>query len=181
MYKHLLHTLKGEEVYVNTDSPQIASEIGEDPELGHVTAYMRESKWIEMEENSYASPVLGMIEEFIERYASPNDVIMTPHCTSPFLRMSTMRKALEHFDKSDLTSLSSVTVHKTFACDSEGTPINFKQEIVQRTQDLPPVLLQNSALFLFKADAFLKKKHRITDKHEYYPIGFPDDIDIDYP
>ena len=66
LYKHLLDELDGENVYVDTDSDFIYSELWN----SSVTCYKRNQKFIDLENDSDygVSPVLLMTENFLVKY-----------------------------------------------------------------------------------------------------------------
>ena len=97
LFKHLLDELQGEDVYVDTDSDRIFEEC---KALTNITCYKRDNEYIELENNiEFAvSPVLLMIENFLNKYVeNDNEIIITPHVTSPYITLETMLKASEMF------------------------------------------------------------------------------------
>jgi N-acylneuraminate cytidylyltransferase len=184
LYKRLLYTLEGEPVFLNTDSEQILQEVKDDPRLSHVTAYARSSAHVDMEEDPTmaASPCLLMVEEFIDQHTEEGDIVVTPHCTSPFLRKHTILEALKQITERGYDSVSSVREHHDFTMFDQGgglSPVNYDPQIVQHTQDLKPVVIQNGAFYIFTRSSFLQTKHRIGKNHKYMPLSFPDYIEVD--
>jgi len=91
LWKHLVYELKGEDVYIDTDSEKILEEC---KKLSWVTAYPRKQEFINYENNdkSYLSPVLMMINNFLDTYVKDdNEIIITPHVTSPFIKHQTIK------------------------------------------------------------------------------------------
>ena len=93
VYKHLLNELKTKDVYIDTDSDRIFNECNT---LSKVTCYKRDTKHIKLENNIefVVSPVLLMIENFLNKYVQDeNEVIITPHVTSPYITLKTTATA----------------------------------------------------------------------------------------
>ena len=94
LYKHLLDELDGENVYVDTDSDFIYSELWN----SSVTCYKRKQKFIDLENdlNYKVSPVLLMTEYFLDNFVNhENEIIVTPFVTSPFIKLSTILDAIK--------------------------------------------------------------------------------------
>ena len=146
--------------------------------------YMRDKRFIDLEASKSfkKSPVLLMIENFINNYCDLNDIIICSHVTSPFIKKKTIFKAAEYLNKG-YNSVSSATHHQEFGLvkkNKKFKAINFDHKIVNKTQDLDPIILLNGSFFIFKAKTFLKNNSRYSDKHLYYPIDYPESIDINY-
>ena len=175
VYKHLLNELITEDVYVDTDSDFIYTELRNSP----VTCYKRDKEYIELENNIEfgVSPVLLMIENFLNKYVeNDNEIIITPHVTSPYITLETMVKASEMLVEYD--TVCACTEHKEFTY-FKGEPVNFDSNVVSKTQDLEPVVMGNGAFFIFTKKEFMKNKNRTSENNYFYPIAFPESIEID--
>ena len=173
MYKHLLDRLEGEEVFVNTDSKRVD---------GNFTIIERSQKHIDWEDNEPTSPVLSMIEEFLCEYVEDeNEIIITPHVTSPFLKLATMKDAALKIGEYD--SVVSCTKHNEFAYmeqDEKITPINFDPNHVKRTQDLSPIVFQNGAVEVFDGTyAEFLEKGGWKESPDKAPVGTCPDTVLD--
>ena len=63
---------------------------------------MRDRKFIDLETDSdyKVSPVLLMIDNFLDKYVEDeNEIIVTPHVTSPFIKLSTILDASKYLHK----------------------------------------------------------------------------------
>ena len=91
---------------------------------------------------------------------APADLYVQSHSTNPLLRSSTITEALEAFlaarDRYD--SLFTVTPLQTRLWTPEGQAINHDPEVLLRTQDLPPVMEENSCLYAFDGDTLRRRK-----------------------
>ena len=176
VYKHLLNELKTEDVYIDTDSDTIFNEC---KTLSKVTCYKRDINHIKLENNiEFAvSPVLLMIENFLNKYVQDeNEVIITPHVTSPYITLKTMLNASKKLSEYD--TVCACTEHKEFTY-FKGEPVNFDSNVVSKTQDLEPVVMGNGAFFIFTKKEFMKNKNRTSENNYFYPITFPESIEID--
>ncbi len=57
--------------------------------------------------------------------------------------------------------------------------MNFDSNVVSKTQDLEPVVMGNGAFFIFTKKEFMKNKNRTSNNNCFYPITFPESIEID--
>ena len=177
LWKHLIYELVDEAVYIDTDSLDILTEC---EELYWVTAYQREQEHIDLETNNEfgVSPVLKMIERFLDEHVEDeNEVIVTPHVTSPFIKSRTIVEAAKMLRKG-YDSVQACTEHKEFAY-LNGKPVNFDPKVVQKTQDLNPIIMGNGAFFIFTKKTFKEYKNRVGVNPYFYPLDFKESIEID--
>lgn len=184
LYSYLLDELVNEQVYIDTDSIKLQRLLSKEKKYNKFSVYLRDQKFIDLEKSKKfkVSPVLLMIENFIKNYCQKNDIIICSHVTSPFIKKKTIYNALDYLEKG-YDSISSVTYHHEFGLlkkNNKFKPINFNPNIVNKTQDLDPIVLLNGSFFIFKAKTFLKNKSRYSKKHYYYAIDYPESIDINY-
>ena len=176
LYKHLLNELITEDVYVDTDSDFIYTELWN----SSVTCYKRDQKFIDLESDSdyKVSPVLLMVENFLDTFVTDDaELIVTPHITSPFIKLSTIIDASKYLDKG-YDTVQACTEHKEFTY-FDGKPVNFDDNVVQKTQDLKPVLMGNGAFFIFTKKTFKENNNRTGKNPYFYPISIPESIEID--
>jgi len=177
LYRHLLNELALEDVYIDTDSDRIFNEC---KTLTNITCYKRDSRFVEMENNIEfgVSPVLFMIENFLNKFVVDEDeIIITPHVTSPFIKLKTILKATEMLTKG-YDTVCACTEHKEFTY-FKGQPVNFNPKKVPKTQNLEPVIMGNGAFFIFTKKEFMKNKNRTSENNYFYPIQLPESIEID--
>ena len=180
LWKHLVTNLKGQKVFIDTDSQQIIN--SSKKAFPWVTAYSRKKKFIKLEKTKNTSPTLSMIKNFLINYVkNPNEVIVTTHVTSPFLKLKTIKKAVKKLKQYD--SVAAVTKDYNFAWlenkKKKLTPINFNPKKVTKTQNLNPIIQSNGAFFIFKKKTFMKYNNRIGKKPYYFEINFPESVEID--
>jgi CMP-N-acetylneuraminic acid synthetase len=180
LWKHLMLELKGERVFVDTDSEEIIKQCGK--YFPWVVAYPRKKEHIEFEKKNIVSPALLMIDNFLRKYVKKdNETIVTTHVTSPFLKLRTIKRAAKKLANYD--SVAAVTKYYNFAWlknkNNKLIPINFNPEEVSKTQNLNPIVMSNGAFFIFKKKTFIKYKNRIGKNPFYYELSFPESIEID--
>tara|TARA_B100000780_G_scaffold279194_1_gene256353 strand:- start:9417 stop:10076 length:660 start_codon:yes stop_codon:yes gene_type:complete len=180
LWKHLVTTLKGQKVFIDTDSKKIIKVCNKS--FPWVNAYKRDKKFVQLEKIKNASPTLLMIKNFLKKYVKDsNEVIVTTHVTSPFLKLKTIKEAAKKLNFFD--SIAAVTKDYNFAWlenkKKKLIPINFNPKIITKTQNLNPIIQSNGAFFIFKKKTFMKHNSRIGKKPYYFEIKFPESIEID--
>lgn len=109
------------------------------------------------------------------------DYYLQTHSTNPLLRASTINSALNHFldalDKYD--SLFSVTSLQCRLWWGSGKAVNHNPEELLRTQDLPPIYMENSNLYLFDQNTLEKRRNRIGERPLLYEIDSIEGWEID--
>ena len=182
LWKHLILELKGKKVFVDTDSNKVISDCKKN--FPWVVAYPRKKFFIDFEEKKNISPVLLMINNFLNNFIKDkNEIVVCTHVTSPFIKFKTIKKAIQKLKKYD--SVISVTKHQEFSWMLKGEknkkilPINFDPKVVNKTQNLRPVYMLNGSFFIFKKKTFKKYNNRIGKNPYYYELKFPESVDID--
>lgn len=109
------------------------------------------------------------------------DYYLQTHSTNPLLTSGTIESAVTAFlaaiPRHD--SLFSVTrLHKRFWTE-DGRPMNHDPSVLLRTQDLPPVLEENSCIYLFSRARLEEHGSRIGENPLLYAIPPDEAWDID--
>ncbi len=111
----------------------------------------------------------------------PADFYLQTHSTNPILKPGTIenavKKFLEIFPMHD--SLFTVTRKNVRYWDALARPINHNQNILLRTQDLPPIFEENSCLYLFSKEILQRKHNRIGDRPYLFEMPEIEAQDID--
>ena len=182
LWKHLILELKGQKVFVDTDSKEVILRCKKN--FPWVIAYQRKKKFISLEEQQKKSPTLLMIDNFLDNFVKDNnEIVICTHVTSPFLKLKTIKKAIKKLNNHD--SVTSVTKHQEFSWILKGKknkkffPINFNPKVVSKTQNLDPVYMSNGSFFIFRKKTFKKYNNRIGKNPYYYELKFPESIEID--
>jgi len=111
----------------------------------------------------------------------PSEFYLQTHSTNPILTTSTITEAVKTFFKQFpmYDSLFSVTKRNVRFWDSLARPINHNQNILLRTQDLPPVFEENSCIYLFTKSILEIKHNRIGDRPYLFEMPEIEAQDID--
>lgn len=111
----------------------------------------------------------------------PADFYLQTHSTNPILATETIQEGIEKFFQiyPMYDSLFSVTRRHVRFWDTLARPINHNQNILLRTQDLPPVFEENSCMYLFSKEILQRKHNRIGDRPFLYEIPELEAQDID--
>lgn len=180
LWQHLVLELKNHNVYIDTDSKDVIETC---KDFDWVTAYPRKQKFIDFENSNInkLSPALMMIDNFLDTCVdNDNEIIITTHVTSPFLKIDTILDAVNILEQGEYDSIHSVTKHHEFSwLGNMMEPINFKPDVVQKTQDLPVITMSNGGFFIFKKKLFKEMNNRIGKNPYYYTLNTPEDIEID--
>lgn len=121
--------------------------------------------------------VQDIIREFLK--VDNADIIVLWHITSPFLRPATIIECIEKVKSQEYDSAFTALEIKKF-CWFQGKPLNYSLEKpTPRTQDILPVIVEQSHLYVFKRDVFARYGQRISDKPYIKVIDHFEGYDID--
>ena len=183
LWWHLLSELDGLDVTVNTDSQKFIKQL-QSSKLKSTTVIKRLQKHIDWEndKNIDSSPVEDMLFNFCETLDKSETVVLT-HVTSPFLKKETLFDAINILNTSKKSkSIHSVQMIQDFVWirnNSEAKPVNFCQDLVQRTQDISPILVSKGAFFIAKAGDILDQRKRLPEPLLFYPLNHTQSVEID--
>jgi CMP-N-acetylneuraminic acid synthetase len=167
----LLGASRVDRVVIETDSDRIEADANESfPEL---TVLRRpEELWgDDVPMNHIIEFHMSMIE---------SDIYLQSHSTNPLLRSSTIDRAVERFlAPGDHDSLFAVNVWRTRFFWSDGRPVNHNPDELLPTQELPPLLEENSNIYIFTKESFAKRRHRIGTRPIMFEMEYSEAIDID--
>ncbi len=112
--------------------------------------------------------------------AEPSELYLMTHTTNPLLSAATIRDALDTFTITDgIDSLFTVNRYQTRFYRADLSPVNHDPENLVRTQDLEPWYEENSCLYIFTRESFLKTNARIGERPMMYQVRRLESIDID--
>lgn len=113
----------------------------------------------------------------------PADIYLMTHTTNPLLSGETIRAALAHFDavRGEFDSLFTVNKFQTRFYRADSTPVNHDPNNLVRTQDLEPWFEENSNLYIFTLESFLRTNARIGAKPMMFETPRMESFDIDTP
>jgi len=110
----------------------------------------------------------------------PADLYLQTHSTNPLLRPSTIQRAIREFrEHPEHDSSFSVTRLQARLWSADSRPMNHDPAVLLRTQDLPPVFLENSCLYLFTRELLEERGTRIGTNPLLFEIERDEASDID--
>jgi CMP-N-acetylneuraminic acid synthetase len=110
----------------------------------------------------------------------PADLYLQTHSTNPLLKPSTIQRAIRQFrDHPEHDSLFSVTRIQARLWSAASRPMNHDPGVLLRTQDLPPVFLENSCLYLFTRELLEDRGTRIGASPLLFEVDRDEASDID--
>jgi CMP-N-acetylneuraminic acid synthetase len=176
LFHHIIQALSEcplvDEISIDTDSKTIVENIGET--FPHV-------RLIERPEHLTADTI-PMHEILLNDVAQIDaDLYLQTHSTNPLLRTETITKAIESYlNQSNVyDSLFGVTGLQVRLWDQLCMPVNHNPNILLRTQDLPPVYMENSNLYIFTREVLEKRRNRIGERPMMFEIDNLEAWDID--
>jgi CMP-N-acetylneuraminic acid synthetase len=176
LYHHIVSSLLAcpqiDEVVIDTDSTLIAAEA--ESTFPQVRVLSRPEHLLGGD-----VPMNDVLLNDIEQVDA--DLYVQTHSTNPLLRAETIQAALDAFldsrDRHD--SLFTVTPLHTRLWTPEGGAINHDPAVLLRTQDLPPVMEENSCMYVFDAATLQRRGNRIGERPLLYPLDPHEACDID--
>lgn len=113
------------------------------------------------------------------------DLYLMTHTTNPLMSKNTIRSALGAFRVASAEgradSLFTVDKIQTRLYREDGSPVNHDPNNLIPTQELEPWYEENSNLYIFTADSFMKTNARIGEKPMMFEGPYFESIDIDTP
>lgn len=109
------------------------------------------------------------------------DIVLQTHSTNPFLKAATVSAALRIFCKPhrEFDSVFSVTRLQARLWDSQTRPVNHDPAVLLRTQDLPPLFIENSCFFIFTPQLLREHGTRIGAHPFMVEMAPLEAVDID--
>jgi CMP-N-acetylneuraminic acid synthetase len=176
LFYHIIGTLLScpeiTEVVVDTDSPPIVEGLKE---------HFPQVRLLERPKHLRGDEV-AMNEILIyDTSQVQSDFYLQTHSTNPLLRQETISRAVQALIANYPTydSLFSVTRLQARLWDQLGRAINHKPEILLQTQDLPPVYMENSCLYIFTHQILLNRRNRLGERPMMFEIDSAEAWDID--
>jgi CMP-N-acetylneuraminic acid synthetase len=110
----------------------------------------------------------------------PADLYLQTHSTNPLLKAATISAAIRALrDAPDHDSLFTVTRIQARLWSADSKPLNHDPAVLLRTQDLPPVYLENSCMYLFTRALLEERGTRIGAHPLLFEVDRDEASDID--
>ena len=107
------------------------------------------------------------------------DTILQTHSTNPLLPSSSLEQALQIYQEEECDSVFTVTRLQQRLWDKAGSPVNHDPGVLLRTQDLPPLYIENSCAFVFSRELMTTTGSRIGSNPRMVETDPTDSLDID--
>jgi len=161
------------DIVVNTDSPEIAESIRQNFHGVKIIDRPNEIRGDFVSMNTIIAYDLSQL---------PGEHFLQTHSTNPLLSTETINEGIELYFRNlgAYDSLFTVTRHNARFYWNDGSPINHDPREMLRTQDLPPILEENSNLYIFSRESFKQSGNRRIGLRPYlFEINKLEAIDID--
>ncbi len=175
LFYYILETLSKskyiDEIIINTDSKKIAKNA---KEFFDVTIHMRPDYLLEINSNEANL----IIEDDISKIDC--EYFIQTHSTNPLLKINSIDQSIEtFFNQKECDSLFSVTPYQNRLFFENGDPVNHNPNQLIKTQELPYLYEENSCIYIFSKNSFLKNKNRVGIKPKLFSIDRFEAVDID--
>jgi len=161
-------------IYINTDSYKIFEYYKNNPKVKLINRKKELiGDFISM--NDIISSSFDGIEE---------NIILQTHTTNPLVLLSTFKQAYLTYlkkIKEEYDSLISVNKYYKRFYNKNFKAINHNPKILLRTQDLKPLLVENSCIYIFSKDSFKTSGSRIGNNPFLFEMNEYEAIDVDWP
>jgi len=174
LFHHVVRTLLScpsiDEIVIDTDSSTIMEQCAE--HFPSVTL-------IERPEDLRAGEIpMNRIIEHDLGFTDAQTILQT-HSTNPLLPAAPLEEALRIFREDDCDSVFTVTRLQQRLWDADTKPVNHDPTELLRTQDLPPLYIENSCAFVFSRELILSTGSRIGSNPRMVETDPTDSLDID--
>lgn len=122
------------------------------------------------------------INEVLQSFAKdiPADIYVLAHATAPFISAESIAHGIEKV-VSGLHD-SALTVHKMQEFIwKDGRPLNYELSAVPRTQDLDPLFIETTGLYIYTHDLIVQRNVRIGDSPCLIEVSKIESVDINEP
>ncbi len=117
------------------------------------------------------------IRYFCESYECEYIVLL--HITSPFINNKTITECIKAISSKKYDSCFAAIEYHNFAW-FKGVSLNYNSEKpIPRTQDLEPIVLEQTGFYIINREYFLATNSRIGNKPFIKFLEFPESLDID--
>lgn len=140
-----------DEIVVFASEPSVCAYLGK----GLNYRYLERPDFLDKDETTTQE----IIAEFLKEVNA--EIIVLWHITSPFLRAKTIRECIDKVISGEHDSALTAFELKKF-CWFEGKPLNYELDApTPKTQSLKPVIVEQSALYVFTEEVFRNGERRI--------------------
>ncbi len=122
------------------------------------------------------------INEVLQSFARdvPADVYVLAHATAPFVKVASITEGVEKVVSGAHDCALTVLKMQEFMWQN-GRPVNYRLDAVPRTQDLDPVFVETTGLYVYTHDLIMERNVRIGDSPYLIEISKIESVDINEP
>ena len=164
-----------DDVFVSTDDKEIATEAE-----AHGAQVLWRPEHLGLDATSTEDVIFHHLETELSHTV---DHLCVIQCTSPFIAPAHLAAAMESLETTSAASVFSATPSHPFRWEKtlRGTwkPQGHSKSFRPRRQDLPPVVAENGAFYMFDVAIFLKEKTRFCGESVAFTVGRLESLDID--
>lgn len=168
----ILHTLKGasevDEIYVYCSNEQIKDYI-----IPGVNYLKRDEKY-----DTAQADVNDMFRTF--SLSVPADIYVLAHATAPFLKSESINKAVQAVKTGEYDSAIAVRKMQEFLW-RDGKTVNYDPLRIPRTQDLEPLYVETTGMYVFTKNVIQNRRSRIGEKPYLQVVSVIEATDINNP
>lgn len=176
LYHHILKNLLEcpviTQVIIDTDSPVIMEDAAQ---------HFPQVKLIQRPEHlrDDATPMNDVLLNDVSQV--PADFYLQTHSTNPLLSSDTISRSISRLvdNYPMFDSLFGVSRVQSRLWDQLARPVNHNPAILLRTQDLPPIFLENSCLYIFTREILENQHNRIGERPLMFEVERNEAWDID--
>ena len=110
----------------------------------------------------------------------PADIYVLAHATAPFQLSESINKGILAVKSGEYDSAIAVKKHQDFFW-LDGKPLNYDPNHIPRTQDLAPIYMETTGLYIFTKEVIEKLRRRIGDKPYLLEVSEIEATDINNP
>lgn len=144
-------------------------------EQGTPFRYVERPSWLDTDD--------ATVQDFVGAFLNDveSDIVVLLHVTSPFISPSTVSACIDAVVSGRHHSAFAALRLQRFAW-FHGQPLNYSLgEPTPRTQDLDPILVEQSGLYVFTRELFESTGRRIAEDPYVHPVDVFEGHDIDTP
>ena len=157
-----------DEIYVYCSSEKII------PYLPNGVSFLKRPEYLDLPTSNFT--------QFFEAFTREKDadIYIMVHATAPFVTTATMTECIAAVQSGEYDSSFCAEKIQTFLWQ-DGRPLNFTPDNLPRTQDLKPIYMETSSVYVFRKDVFREYRRRIGLNPYIKCVSFKESIDIDEP
>lgn len=122
------------------------------------------------------------INEVLQSFARDveADIYVLAHATAPFISSVSIQAAVDAVVSGEYDSALTVSRLQEFLW-KDGRPINYSLNAVPRTQDLDPMFVETTGLYVYTRGLIMERNVRIGDRPHLVEVSKIEAVDINEP